>query len=270
MRFIHGIALVCILICSLGVVLFAQQSAVPAKPAEPKYSEVKYSANTYSYRWEGEDKILVLNGEVKFVQGDTTILADKVDYHESTRTAIANGNLKAFDPQSTITGNQCTINLKDKKAVVTGGVHITSKPKPKSAKPGESSSKSELKDAIEVTCESVEYFYKEKKAIVSTPVRIVQKNRVITADSATYFGKDDIIELVGNVKGQDEKDRHTFSAPKVRISLKDGKEWVEAEKASGTIYVKDEEESKAEAKPAVNKEEKPAAKTEEKPTEKHQ
>lgn len=247
------IAVIIGLIALVSAVL-AQQAA---KPAEPKYTEINYSADMSSYRWAGNDRILALKGNVKFAHGDTVLTADKVDYLESTRTANASGNLKIVDDQNTITGNQCIVNFKEKKGSITGNVHMVSKPKP-GGTADSNSIKSQLKDETVTTCSSVDYYYKEKKAVIPSPVTIVQKTRTITADSATYFGKEEKAILVGNVKGRDEKDRHTFAAPKVTISLKESDQWMEAEKASGSFYVKDEEESpKPEEKPAV---ESPAAK----------
>ena len=238
------------LIALVSAVL-AQQAA---KPAEPKYTEINYSADMSSYKWEGDDRILALKGNVKFTQGDTTLMADKVDYRESTRTANASGSLKIYDDQNTITGDLCTVNFKEKKSSITGNVRIVAKPK--QDKTDSKSLKSELKDETIITCEKVDYYYKEKKAVIPSRLTAVQKTRTITADSATYLGNDEIIQLVGNVKGNDEKEKHTFSAPKVTISLKESDQWMEAEKATGSFYVKDEEEEapKPEEKPA----EKPA------------
>ena len=241
----------------LSAVLVAQQAdtvkpAVQTTPAEPKYTEIKYSADGSSYKWDGEDRILALKGNVKFVQGDTVILADKVDYRESTRTAVASGNLKVYDDQSTITAETCSVNFKEKKSVLAGGVHMIAKPKPKpgaetvtadTSKP--KSLRDEWKDEVEITCDKIEYWYKDKRAVVSSPLKMVQKTRTMTADSAAYNGKDEIVQLVGNVKGTDEKDKHSFSAPKVTISLKKDDEWIEAEKATGTFYVKEDETSPA-------------------------
>ena len=249
----------------------AAQQADTKKPApdkigtgEPKYTEIKYEADMSSYKWDGDDRILVLKGNVKFIHGDTTLLADKVDYRESTRTANATGNLKISDDQSATTADACIMNFKEKKCSLTGGVNMVANPKPKAeSAPKEDkpkSLKSEWKDETTITCDKVDYFYKEKRAVISSPVKIVQKTRIVTADSATYLGKEEIVRLTGNVKGQDEKDRHSFSAPKVTISLKENDEWIEAEKATGSFYVKDEEE---ESQPA----EKPAETTPEQPAE---
>ena len=235
----------------LTALLAAQQAAAPK---EPKYTEVKYSADMSSYKWEGEDRILVLKGNVKFVHDDTTLTADKVDYRESTRTAVATGNMTIKDDQNTITGDDCTVNFKEKKSSINGHVKMIAKPKPAAtdtSKPKDL--KSEFKDEAVITCEKVDYFYKEKRGVVSTPLTITQKNRVVTADSAIYLGKEETVQLVGNVKGKDEKEKHSFEAPKVTMSLNDEDQWIEAEKATGSFYVKEEEEQPAE-KPA----EKPA------------
>jgi len=229
----------------LAAVVLAQQAEKPA--AEPKYTEINYSADTSSYRWDGEDRIIALKGNVKFVQGDTTVIADKVDYRESTKTAQVSGNLKITDPQNTITGDTCTVNFQEKKAVLTGNVRMTARPKPKpkpetAADDKPKSIKSEWTDEAVVTCDKIDYYYKEKRAEATGNLKIVQKNRVVTADSGTYLGKEEIVKLVGNIQAKDEKEKHTFSAPKVTISLKDGDEWMEAEKATGTFYIKEEEQ----------------------------
>ena len=226
-----------VLLSLLCAVLYAAQATPPA----PKYTEINYSADTYSYRWQGEDRVLSLTGNVKFIHGDTTVQADKVDYREITKTAVASGNLKITDLQNVIAGSKCTVNFKDRKATITGNVRIVSTPKRTAGKPNESKAIQDLRDEVVVTCDSVDYYYKEKKAVVSSPLKIVQKSRVVTADSAVYYSKDDILELVGNVKANDEKDKDSFSAPKAKISFKENDQWLQAEKAGGTIYVKEDE-----------------------------
>jgi lipopolysaccharide assembly outer membrane protein LptD (OstA) len=253
---IAGVFAAVSLCLAAGAVLFAEQSSTP--PA-PKYTQVKYSADDSSYRWIGENRILVLKGNVKFVHGDTTMVADRVEYDESSRTATGTGNLKIFNMESNVTGDKCVLSFKEKKASIVGNVVLVSKPKPDAAKKGKGSF--QTRDEVTVTCASLDYFYKEKKAVIPTPLVIVQKDRRITADSGTYYEDDDKVILTGNVKGEDEKAKHSFTSPKVTISLKDNDQWMQAEKASGTFYVKDEEEEKKPAKPA----EKPAEPAKDKP-----
>ena len=174
-----------ILLSFLTAAALRAQQDKPSPPAQPKYTEIKYSADKSSYRWEGEDRILVLTGSVKFVQGDTILTADKVDYREATKTALATGNLKIQDKQSTITGEKCLVNFQEKKVRVTGSVVMAAKPEKKEQKEGE---KPQWKDEVTVKCSDVEYFYKDKKANVPVPVTILQKNRIVTADTATWDG----------------------------------------------------------------------------------
>ena len=235
-----SISVIILIMCG-AVVIYAQQSDVK-KPEAPKYTEVKYSAENLSYKWEGQDKILVLTGNVKFIQGDTVLAADKVDYRESTRTASASGNLRIYDNQNTITSTLATVYFKDKKGTLTGNVVMKVKPKPSTNTPTEKKTlQDEIKDEATITCDSLDYFYKDKRAVVPKAVKIEQKTRVVTADSGVYIGADEIVELNGNVKGSDEKEKYNFTSPKVRVSLKDTNQWIEAEKASGSFFVKDEE-----------------------------
>lgn len=242
-------------IAAVGIMALAlanAQQAAPAKPAEPKYTEIKYSADASSYKWVGDDRILSLKGNVKFVQGDTVLLADKVDYRESTRSATASGNLKIYDDRNTITSDSCSIDFKEKKGALTGNVHMTVKPKQKPQTTADDKNKllSEIKDEATITCASVDYFYKEKKAVIPSAVTIVQKTKTITADSATYTGNDELVVLTGNVKALDDKDKHSFTAPKVTMSLKKDNEWIDAEKASGSFFVKDNNEESKPTEPA--------------------
>ena len=240
--------IVMIAVVLVGAVLVAQQAGSP-KPAEPKYTEVKYEADQSSYKWVGEDRVLALTGHVKFTHGDTIIYADKIDYRESTRIATTTGKLKIYDDQNTITGEKCTVNFKEKKGTLTGSVVLVAKPKPKPVTAAADTSKpktlkDEWKDEATITCDKIEYYYKEKRAVVPGPIKMVQKTRTVTADSGTYLGKDEIVQLTGNVKGNDDKDKHSFTAPAVKISLKKDNEWMEAEKATGSFYVKEEDETK--------------------------
>lgn len=247
------IVIIAVVTALVSAVLMAQQAQAP-KPAEPKYTKIDYTADASSYKWDGEDRILVLKGNVKFVHGDTVILADKVDYRESTRIATATGNLKIYDDQNTITGETCTINFKEKKGTLTGNIILVAKPKSKPTTTTEAANStkpkpitSEWKDEVTITTDKIDFYYKEKRAVVQSPLKLVQKSRTVTADSGTYLSKEETIQLAGNVKGNDEKDKHSFAAPKVTISLKKDNEWIEAEKATGSFYVKDEEDQ---SKPA--------------------
>lgn len=240
-------AVVVLVMC---VTTSAQQTNAQ-KSSEPKYTEIKYSADVTSYRWEPQDEILVLKGNVKFTQGDMTLVADRVEYRKNDQTAVASGNLRIADDQTAITAEACTVNFKDRKGTLSGNVRIVSKPKPKSSENADNKSlRSQWKDEVLVTCQKVDYYYKLKKAVIPGPLVINQKERTVTADSGTYLVGEERALLVGNVTGKDEKERHTFAGQKVVVSFKTGDEWIEIEKASGSFYVKEERETRIEEQPA--------------------
>lgn len=215
------------------------------KSSEPKYTEIKYSADVTSYRWEPQDEILVLKGNVKFTQGDMTLVADRVEYRKNNQTAVASGNLKIEDDRTAITAETCIVDFTNKKGTLSGNVRIVSKPNLKSSENADNTSlRSQWKDEILVTCQKVDYYYKLKKAVIPGPLSINQKDRTVTADSGTYFVSEERALLTGNVTGKDEKEKHTFAGQKVVVSFKAGDEWIEIEKASGTFYVKEEQEPK--------------------------
>jgi lipopolysaccharide assembly outer membrane protein LptD (OstA) len=242
--------------CVAGATTLLVATSIPAeqpgntKSPEPKYTEVHYSADVTSYRWVDNNETLILRGNVTFTQGDMTLTADKVEYQKNSQTATASGNLKITDNRITITADSCSVNFKEKKGILAGNVCITSIPKQKS---NTTSNKNTLKSNLEgktvITCQSVEYYYKSKKAVIPTPLTIVQENKTVTADSGTYFVDEERALLIGNVKGIDEKRKHSFTGQKVTVSLKEGDEWIEIEKASGTFYIKEEQESQTESQP---------------------
>jgi lipopolysaccharide assembly outer membrane protein LptD (OstA) len=230
---------------ALLTIAFAAEQEQP-KPAEPKYTEIKYSADASSYKWDGQDRILVLLGNVTFLHGDTTMTADRVEYHESTKTADATGSPKIFDPRNTILGEKCSVNFKEKKGSMIGNVKVVIKPKEKPKDASDSRPKSltsEIKEDTILTCGAIDYYYKEKRAVSPGKLKVVEKNRIVTADSGTYLTKEELVTMVGNVKGVDEKEKHNFSAPRMTVSLRETDQWVQAEKATGSFFVEEEQDT---------------------------
>lgn len=244
------------LVALVTTVLSAQQPAPAPKPAEPTYRELKLE-NADKQFVRLSDKVTVLSGNVRMVTGDIHLNADKVEYQETTKSATATGNLRILDERNIITGDRCTMDFKAKKCNIAGSVKMVARPKEQKT-PDDKSLKSQLKEETTIVCAAIDYFYKDKKAVIASPITITQTHRKITADSATYLGKDELIELTGNVKAVDDETRNTMSTPSARISLKDTDQWIEMEKTTGVFYIKDDD---AESKPAQPKSEdkKPAA-----------
>ena len=213
----------------------------PADAPSYKYVEVRADKTRYKY---GDSEIAILTGNVKITQGDTVLTADKIEYNENEdiQTAVATGSVKIVDPDAEITGDKGIAYFNEKRAVIDGNIKVVAKLKPKPAEKDKKTIKSEWKDKAVITCDKIEYFYKKKEASAVGNLKMIQKDRTLTAGQAFYQVKPEIITLSGGVKGRDSKGQ-TFSAPgKVTASIKDGDEWIEMEHAVGTFRIKEEKD----------------------------
>lgn len=201
---------------------------------------------------------------------DTFFQADEMVYDESKQWARCRGHLLIYDKDNRITGEVLEIDLKNKKATLTGKVKIVALPasRRKEQTEGKASSTSppstsnpespannsnngkeeerktlrkEMEKTIVITCDQVEYWYRQKRAVASGNLKMTQNGRVLRAEKAIYFAREEVVVLTGDVQGQDEKGQ-LFRAPVVRVWLTEGKEAIEAENFSGVLKVKEEEE----------------------------
>jgi lipopolysaccharide assembly outer membrane protein LptD (OstA) len=247
--------------CALAAIAISAEEQ-KEKLKAPSYKFVELLNADSSHFKLGDKKIYILKGNVKMRQGDTVITADSIEYNQDAevQTAVASGNLKITDPKNEITGNKGTVYFREKRAVIEGTVKIVSQPK--SAEASNSSGiKANMKNPTTITCNNLEYLYKTKIAKLNGQLKIMQKDRTVTADSAVYQVKEELVTLNGNVNGKDEKNQ-TFSAPgEVKVSLKDGNEWVEMKNATGTFRVEiddeDEPQPASDTKPVADAEKKP-------------
>ena len=201
--------------------------------------------------WNGKT-ISLLTGHVDIRHGDTTLLADRVEYDETAGVAVATGSLRIGDSEADITGDKVTVYFKERKGVAEGSVKVAIKPKPrKKAESGESSPSGE---PTTVSCERVEYLYRAKKATATGSVRIVRKEREILADKVFYDGNAETLDLAGGIHGKLDRDQPFSAKGRVKMSLKEGEEWIEMELASGTFRVKSGDETQEPKDAAQRKE----------------
>ncbi|MGC8862348.1 MAG: LPS export ABC transporter periplasmic protein LptC [Armatimonadota bacterium] len=228
----------------------AQQTSGPASDTNPekkKTETVTYEAKLLRAVWGSENKIL-LTGGVRFTHGDTVLTCDEVQYDRDTNVAVSPGKVRITDPNCDITGDRGTAYFKKRIGVVEGNVTLLVKPRPEEEKPSDDrgsaeSIRAKLAKPTMVTCQKLEYNYRTKVATASGGVFLKQEKRSASAQKLVYDEKNEIITLLGDVKGVDE-DGQTFSAPeKVVMCVKKGAEWMEAPNATATFKVETEEES---------------------------
>ncbi|MCL5104023.1 MAG: LPS export ABC transporter periplasmic protein LptC [Armatimonadetes bacterium] len=234
---------------SLGPTIFAQQPQEPISAAKSKddgWSLVEGHADYWKTQW-GEQKVTLMKGHVRFVHKDTMLASDLIEYDKPTQVAVSPGMVTITNPECDIKGVKGTAYFKKKLGVIEGSVEMLVKPKQTEAEKSDKDSVAKFKTPTSITCEKLEYFYKDKVASATGGVVFKQEKRTASADKAVYDQKKEILTLTGNVKGSDE-DGQTFNSPsKVVMCLKKGEEWIEVQNANTKFKIDlGEEEGKKE------------------------
>lgn len=226
---------IAVLFIGACVGLAAQQNqSSPAKKTEPE--TVQGRADTLKSTWGDKTEVL-MKGNVTFTSDDTVMKSDLVNYDKKTKTADSPGKISITSPDADITGDKGTADFNKRLGVIVGNVRMLVKPKPEDQTDADPESvRAELTKPTTITCSKLEYLYKDKVATATGGVQFQQDKRKAAAQKAVYDSNKELLTLTGEVKGVDE-DGQTFSAPSVRISLKKGDEWMEAEHADATFKI---------------------------------
>lgn len=248
-RWIRGAFAVAI-IAALGacMVIAAQPPKAPAAKAQSKEPEtVMGRADVLKSTWGDKTEVL-MKGNVKFTSEDTVMTSDQVTYDKKTKTAVSPGKISISGPEADITGDKGTADFQKKLGVLVGNVTMLLKPKAIDQAPEDKDSvRAKMTKPTTITCPKIEYLYKAKIATATGGVNFKQEKRSASAQKAVYDVKNEVLVLTGDVKGTDE-DGQTFAAPTVKISLKKGDEWMEAENANASFKVDLNEEQAPEKK----------------------
>ncbi len=242
-----GISLLC------GCVLWAQetQSRLSDKDetANKKRTEtITYQAKLMKAVWGQDDKV-ILSGGVKFTHGDTVLTCEEVQYDRKTSTAVSSGKITVSDPECDIVADKGIVYFKKRLGILEGNVTLLVKPKSgeeHEADTGQKDNESiraKLSKPTTVTCARLEYDYRSKTAVASGGVKLSQDKRTVSAEKLIYDDKNQLVTLIGNVRGTDEEGQTFYSPDKVTVSIKKGAEWMEAPNATVTFKVDMEEES---------------------------
>ena len=192
--------------------------------------------------WKEPGRVGRLIGGVVIRQGDTVIRVQEAEYNQEASTATAAGGVTITDPEAQITADRLSVDMKAKKAVLEGAVRAVIKPKRREANGGTSEKglRQKLREETVITCSRLEYWYKQKRAVVDGGLKLVQGERQFSAQRCLYFHKERTALLTGGVEGVDEKGQ-SYKADVIKLVLKEDDESVEAEGFHGTFKVKSAE-----------------------------
>jgi lipopolysaccharide assembly outer membrane protein LptD (OstA) len=203
--------------------------------------EVKAEGGELEYQSTAQGDIYTATDRLKIVAPDMTLTTDKGVWNDTTKIATSPGKMQIQDPENTLTGNTGTAYYKTKDAKIRGNVVINARPKANSSPP-EGSPRREFNAPATITCESVDYNWRSKVAVATGNLKMVQKDRTVTADKGVFESKADRVTLEGNVVYV-KTDGQRGKAKKVIIIITEGKEQFKAYGVKDVIVnVEDEEE----------------------------
>lgn len=257
----------------LGVPVWAEQSpAAPAAQAQPAKADAKKSSRKKVILDIGEGGTAQTNFKtnafkarknvmVTIPEDEVKVWCDQADYtgDEGPKKGIltASGNLRLKDPENEITAKLLTVYTEEKRAVLTGDVVLVHTPKEKPPS-GERSRADEYRyTPTKVTCDRIEYWYKtgQRKAVATGNLKFQQKDRRGTADKATFYNEDQIVDLEGQVHFEDDQGQKA-DAPLVRILLEE-EEILITGPVRLEVYTEEEEEGGAAPAPAPSRSQAP-------------
>lgn len=214
----------------------------PAPPASGGKRRVSFFGKQQSYT--EKTGIYDLRGDVWFKSEDTTLTTDYATYNKATKIASSPGPLKVVDTLNTVTGNTGTAFYNTKDIKLRGNVVIVARPRDADLTAPEGSPRRQFDAPATITCETVDYNWGTRVAFLTGGLKVVQKNRTVTADKATYDGRLERVTLEGNVyytTTQGDKARFT----KAIINMKKGEEDFHGENASGEFTTDELEDTPA-------------------------
>lgn len=222
-----------------------------ADKTEPKKKrQIKVVAGHWQYDNKKMIHVLTPSETIKQVTirevgEDYEMVADRIEYDDRNSIATGTGHLHFSNPDTTIVGDLLVVDFDQKKAVLTGNVKLTSHGKETEEKTDEELPLKEQyrKKKTVVTCDKLEYWYKEKRAVATGNLQFEQGDRHGTARTATYLEIDDVLLLEGDVQVTNKKGE-TAKAPQVVIDNK--KDTMTADQGVEiTFFVEEEEQGGA-------------------------
>jgi lipopolysaccharide assembly outer membrane protein LptD (OstA) len=242
-------------------------------------------------RYDNKTKWYTLTGDIVLRHEDGVLHAQTLRMNSETKKGEATGDLSFADEQTTLTADRLEIDFDARVAVFKGNVRMVTQRKPAAgeesaaapaeplaatepaAKPPGDEAKATAatggngdeevkpfreywKDRTEIRCPELTYYYREDRAVATGGITARQKDLNGRADEAVYTDKDELLVLSGNVQMENERGE-TFHARKITVSIAD--DWLEAEGATGSRFLVEEEKGKAGSEPAASTKEQPAS-----------
>ncbi|MFW6437613.1 MAG: LptA/OstA family protein [Armatimonadota bacterium] len=227
---------VLILACLTLAAAFAQEADEPGGLAEDEDRARIEQAD--HLRYDPAEAIYYLEGNVVFSHKDIKLYCDEAVYDYDDNSAVATGNPKVVEPETTITGDAIEADFDAEVATIAGNVTaITQKKRAAGEEPPQEDEGDEEpprtfdelhEKKTTITCQKIVHEYGEDREVTTATdrIRAVQEDKTVYADRAVHEQKKDLITLTGDVRVLTDRGDELRS-PRVVISTEE--DWIRAE-----------------------------------------
>ncbi len=181
--------------------------------SEEKKKEKVVKLLAASLKYNKDADRLVAEGNVKIVQEDVTITAQRADFNMKDKTGIITGNVVLEKKNLTIKGNKMEADFNKKNYQFEGNVVLIQTRKDKNGK----------EEQVKWLCKGLNINADKKDLKAEGGVHIERKDLKIDADTAQYIDKDQKIILEGHVY----------------IDQNNGEKWIKGD--HGIIFLEEED-----------------------------
>ncbi len=223
--------------CLTLTAVFAQQAEEPGGLVEDEDRARIESAD--HLRYDPDEAMYYLDGNVVFSHKEIKLYCDEAVYDYDNNSAVAQGNPKIVEPETTVTGDLIEADFDAEVATIAGNVTAVTQKKPEGAEEpapeddrgdeGPPRSFEELHEKkTTITCQKIVHEYADEVEVTTATDRVkaVQEDKTVYADKAVHEQKKDLITLTGDVRVLTDRGDELRS-PRVVISTEE--DWIRAE-----------------------------------------
>jgi len=208
----------------LSLILFSSFCASAQeeeKEVETEESVVNIQADNVIYD-KSTDK-MIFRGNVIITQEDITLTAKEADFNVDTKVGNIIGEIELVQTDITITGENLEAFLNDKRYIFQNMVKLIQERKDKDDK----------EDNIIWNCKLLEILTDTRDLTATGEVKIFKKDYIITAEKAIYYDQEQKIDLIGQVRIEEEDKKRWISGEKAVFYIETEKLEVEGKVQSG-------------------------------------
>lgn len=238
---------------SLAILLSVAGISGGAPTAPAKERQVIIKSQDGEGTWEQvNDTYIITHAVIQLPDSNATMSADRIEFNNQERWVRATGHPRLWDDQSDLKADLFKVDLRARRADAEGTVRLVARPKP-GKNTDERSLRQKVKEPVVVLCDTMQYYYREKKGTATGNLKFTQKDakadRSGTAKRLSWDGNTETLVAEGDVQVTNTRGE-AFECPRATIIVKEGAEGFRMTgPITATFFVQEEDEEEKKPTP---------------------